>query len=138
MSNLTKFLALAAVTLTVACGKTEEKAPNTVLLNNAPETNAYKEELASLLEKADPSKLEYYFDHYIEKDGIDYLYVNITGAVDATAVVTIREWDDKLKELHESKAKGYSGSKFRNLKLEVERDSANISFVYKGMDGIFD
>jgi len=138
MSNLTKFLALAAVTLTVACGKTEEKAPNTVLLNNTPETNAYKKELASLIEKADPTKLEYYFDHYVEKDGINYLYINIEGAVNATAVVTVREWDDKLKELHESKAKGYSGSEFRNLKLEVERDSANTLFIYKGMDGIAD
>ena len=138
MSNLTKFLALAAVTLTVACGKTEEKAPNAVLLNNAPETKAYKEELASLLEKADPSKLEYYFDHYVQKDGIDYLYVNITGAVDAIAVVTVREWDDKLKELHESKGKGYSGSEFKDLKLEVERNSVNTLFIYKGIDGISD
>ncbi|KGO87863.1 hypothetical protein Q765_05100 [Flavobacterium rivuli WB 3.3-2 = DSM 21788] len=138
MSNLTKFLTLAAVTLTVACGKTEEKAPNTVLLNNEPETKVYKEELASLLEKADPSKLEYYFDHYVQKDGIDYLYVNITGAVDAIAVVTVREWDEKLKELREFKGKGYGGSEFKNLKLEVERNSANTSFVYKGMDGIAD
>ena len=138
MSNLTKFLALAAVTLTLACGKTEEKNPNAVLLNNAPETNAYKEELASLLEKADPSKLEYYFDHYVHQDDIDYLYVNIEGAVDAIAVVTVCEWDDKLEELHESKGKGYSGSEFKNLKFEVERDSANTSLVYKSMDGIFD
>jgi len=138
MSNLTKFLALAAVTLTVACGKTEEKAPNAILLNNAPETKVYKEELASLLEKADRAKLEYYFDHYIQKDGIDYLYVNITGAIDATAIVTVRDWDEKLKELHEFKGKGYGGSEFKNLKLEVERDSANTSFIYKGTDGIFD
>jgi len=138
MSNLTKFLTLAAITLTVGCGKTEEKIPNIVRLNNAPETKAYKEELASLLEKANPTKLEYYFDHYVEKDGTDYLYVNIEGAVDAIAVVTVREWDDKLKELYESKGQGYSGSEFKNLKLEVERDSANTSFVYKGMDGIFD
>jgi len=138
MSNLTKFLALAAIALATASGKTGEKTPNIVRLNNAPETKAYKEELASLLEKADQTKLGYYFDHYVEEDGNDYLYVNIEGAVDAIAVVTVREWDDKLKELHESKGNGYSGSELKNLKLEVERNSANTWFIYKGMDGIFD
>jgi len=138
MSNFTKFVALATLTLIVACGKTEDKASNAILLSNAPETNAYKKELASLLEKIDPTKLEYYFDHYVEKDGTDYLYVNIEGAVDATAVVTVHEWDDNFKKIQKFKGKGYSGSEFKNLKLEVERDSANISFVYKGMDGIAD
>ena len=138
MSNFTKFVALATLTLTVACEKTEDKASNAILLSNAPETKAYKEELVSLLEKTDPTKLEYYFDHYAQKNGTDYLYVNIEGAVDATAVVTVHEWDDKLKKIQKFKGKGYSGSKFKNLKLEVERDSANISFVYKGMDGIVD
>lgn len=82
--------------------------------------------------------MEYYFNHYVHKDSTDYLYVNIEGAVDATAVVTVREWDDKLKYLHESKGKGYSGSEFKNLRMEVERNPANTSFVCKEIDGISD
>jgi hypothetical protein len=138
MLNITKFSVLAVIALTVACGKTEVKTSNAVLLNNAPDTNAYKDELASLLEKADPATLEYYFDHYVQKDNTDYLYINIEGAVEATAVVTVREWDDQLKTIHKFKGKGYGGAEFKNLKLEVERDSANTSFVYKGMDVISD
>jgi hypothetical protein len=40
--------------------------------------------------------------------------------------------------IREFKGKGYSGSEFKNLKLEVERNPANTSFVYKGVDGISD
>lgn len=138
MPNLTKFLAFAIVFLAMACGKTEQKIPNSALLNNAPETKVYKEELATLLDKTDPALLEFYFDHYLQKDGTDYLYVNIKGAIDATAVVTVREWDEHLKIIREFKGKGYGGSEFRNLKLNVERDSVNTAFIYKGMDGIFD
>jgi hypothetical protein len=138
MLNITKFSVLAVIALTVACGKTEETTSNAILLNNAPDKKAYKDKLDSLFEQADPATLEYYFDHYVQKDNTDYLYINIQGAVEATAVVTVREWDDKLKTIHKFKGKGYSGSEFKNLKLEVELNTANTSLVYKGMDGISD
>ena len=138
MLNITKFLALAAITLTVACGKTEVKTSNAVLLNNAPDTKAYKDELASLLEKSDPTKLEYYFDHYVQKEGTNYLHINIEGAVEATAVVTVKQWDEHPDPIRELKGKGYGGSRFKNLKLEIVRDSANTSLIYKGMDRIVD
>ena len=138
MSNLTKFLALAAIALNASCGKTEEKAPNQILAKNAPETEVYKHELASLLEKTDPAKLEYYFDQYVQKDGTDYLYITIEGAIDATAIVTVREWDENLKPIQEFKGKGYGGAEFKNLKLEVARYSANTDFIYKGMGEMSD
>ena len=136
MSNLTKFLALASIALTMACAN--ESKPNEILQHNAPDSRVYKNELGDLLEKTDSSKLYFYFEKYVQKDSIDYLYINIEGDLKATAVVTVKHWDEKLQPLYKSGGMGYRGSEFKNLKLEIERSTADTYFIYKGMDKISD
>lgn len=108
------------------------------MLNNAPESKVYKDTLWALLKKAKPSAVQYSFDRYEHINDTDYLYVTVEGAVQGTAVVTVREWDEPIEKIKAFKGKGYGGAELKNLRLDVESDSVTTSLIYKGADELAD
>jgi len=134
---LTKFLFLSFVILAVSCN--EAVKPNPIFEQALPDSKPYKDELAKQLKLVDNSKLTYYFDSYEQKEGKEYLKTTIEGeGLDASVLIFVKNWDEAILPIKESKGKGYGGGQLVNLKFEVVKDSTATEFVYVSVDEIVD
>lgn len=138
MKKIKHIALIAFLIIAVSCGKTETKAIDPAFKNNAPESKAYKDELAEQLKTANTKKVSYYFEDYSEKDGIHYLNINIEGDINAKTTITVNKADDKLAEIIRTKGKSYYGAELKNLQLDVVQDSLTTEFVYKSVDEVVD
>lgn len=138
MKKLQTLVLTAFLIITVSCGKTETKTVDPAFKNNAPESKAYKDELAEQLKTANTKKVNYYFEDYSEKNGIHYLNINIEGDINAKTVITVNKPDDKLAEIIRTKGKSYYGAELKNLQLDVVKDSLTTEFIFKSVDEVVD
>jgi hypothetical protein len=123
----------------ISCDKPECKNINPIFDKYSPAAKEYKNELCKQLKLVDNSKLSYWLDKYQEDDSLQYLHVFIQGdGLCARGVVIVKEWDDKLKNIHRAKGIGYRGVQLTNLKIDIQQDSNNTELVYQGMDAIVD
>lgn len=138
MKKLHYFALITFLAIAASCGKTETKAVDPVFEKNAPESKAYKDELAEQLKTANTKKVSYYFEDYSEKNGVHYLNINIEGDINAKTVITVNKPDDKLAEIIRTKGKSYYGAQLKNLQLDIVKDSLSTEFVYKSVDEVVD
>lgn len=138
MKRLQTLTLTALLVIAVSCGKTETKAVDPVFEKNAPESKAYKDELAEQLKTANTKKVSYYFEDYSEKNGVHYLNINIEGDINAKTVITVNKPDDKLAEIIRTKGKSYYGAELKNLQLDVVKDSLTTEFIFKSVDEVVD
>jgi len=135
---LTKILFLVSVSFIASCNNTTAKQ-NAVLEKSLPDSKAYKDELVKELKAADPTTLSYFFESYEEKDGKEYLRINIEGEnLEAQTLLLVKNWDAALQPIKEFKGKGYSGGELVNLKYEILQDSTSTEFVYVSANEIVD
>lgn len=138
MKRLQTLTLTALLAIAVSCGKTETKVVDPVFEKNAPESKAYKGELAEQLKTINTKKVSYYFEDYSVKNGVHYLNINIEGDINAKTVITVNKPDDKLAEIIRTKGKSYYGAELKNLQLDVVKDSLTTKFIYKSVDEVVD
>lgn len=127
---LTIFFSLIFLSFAISCNTSEVKQ-NPVFEKSLPDSKVYKDELIKQLGKADKSKLSYYFDSYEVIDGKEYLNITIEGEnLYAHTLMLVKNWDEILKPIKESKGKGYGGGELVNLKYEIVQNPTAVEFVY--------
>ncbi len=97
----------------------------------------YKSALATKIESGNDD-LTYIFDKYVEEKGKEYLDITAQGKdFVATTQVLISQWG-KLEEIKRTKGESYSGAHLDGLQLTTVRDSADLIFIFKDVEGIVD
>ncbi|MDR6562585.1 MULTISPECIES: hypothetical protein [unclassified Arcicella] len=135
ISTITTTL-LGCLTLLTACNDSKN-ASNAVFDKFAPTTKEYKNELASIV-KSNPDELHYIFNKFIEKDGKEYLDIQIKGeAFEATGLVLVNSWI-KLEEIKSTNGLGYAGAELKGLELVVVPSPSGADLVYKDLEEIVD
>ena len=120
-----------------ACNIVDVDNSNTVFDKFSHDASEYKSELATIL-KSRPEGLHYTFNKFVEKDGKEYLDIQIKGdSFTATGLVLVKNWN-KLKSIKRTKGKGYSGAELMGLKLDIEENSSGATLVYNDLERIAD
>ena len=98
----------------------------------------YKKELSKIMNDSTVSAT-YFFENYFTKNNAEYLTIRVeTTDSEAFIDVKILKWDSITSKIKEFKGKGYGGSEFKNLKLNIVDDGKDIEFVYMNVDEIVD
>jgi hypothetical protein len=122
----------------IACDRPECVTNNPVLAKFYFDSEEYKKELARELKNADPAKLTYWFDLYLEKGGAEYIDIHIQGAdLCAEAYIQVNDWA-KLKGIKDTGGLSYHGAQLKGLQLTIEEDSTHTLFIYKDIESTID
>lgn len=126
------------VAIAIACNRPICKNSNPLFDNYSPESREYKNELVKQLAIADHSKLNFWFNQYIESNEQEQLFFDVQGdGLCAVIVLNVEEWN-KLEELRQNKGAGFRGAEFKNLQLDIRQDSLETKFILKDFDKIID
>lgn len=123
----------------VSCDRPVCKNTNVIFDKFTPETKEYKDELIKQIAKVDKNKLTYWMKSYQENDNSESINVNIQGdSLCAIIVLKIASSKNGIEGILKNKGKGYIGAELKNLKFEIEKDSASTEFVFDEISGIID
>ncbi len=123
----------------LSCNRPQCNNTNPVFENNLPASPIYKNELAKQLEQQNNDGLTYWFKSYEERNGKTYLQFYVQNdSVCAVADVLVRQWDDKLAEIKQTKGMGYVGAEITGLQFTVEQHGDSTEFVYQSLSRIID
>jgi hypothetical protein len=121
-----------------ACDRSTCKDQDPIFDRYSYDSQEYKRELADRIRNIGPENLEYWFDAYVQKDGNDYLLVDIRNdSLCATGMIEVNDWH-KLEGIKRTKGVGYKGAKLKGLTFQVTQDSAEVQFTYRTLDRIVD
>ncbi len=121
-----------------ACVAPECKNTNPVFERSHPQDKEYKIELARQLKNIDNSQLGYWIRNYEEKNGKEFLYLDIRGGdLCCTMELTIENWKG-LENVKRTKGVGYSGAMINDLKFNIIEAVARTEFIYRECKGIMD
>lgn len=131
--------AFSLLVFIVSCDKPVCKNTNIIFDKFTPETKAYKDELIKQIEKVDKTKLTYWMKSYHENDNSQSINVNIQGdSLCAVIVLKIASSKNGIEGILKNKGKSYIGAELKNLKFEIEKDSASTEFIFEEISGIID
>ena len=138
--NLIKIItAFSVLIFIVSCDRPVCKNTNVIFDKFTPETKEYKDELIKQIAKVDKTKLTYWMKSYQENDNLQSINVNIQGEnLCAVIVLKISSSENGIEGILKNKGKGYIGAELKNLKFEIEKDSATTEFVFEEIGGIID
>ena len=123
----------------VSCDRTECTNTNVIFDKFTPETKEYKDELIKQIAKVDKTKLTYWMKSYQENDNSQSINVNIQGdSLCAVIVLKIASSKNGIEGILKNKGKSYIGAELKNLKFEIEKDSASTEFIFEEIRGIID
>ena len=123
----------------VSCDRTECTNTNVIFDKFTPETKEYKDELIKQIAKVDKTKLTYWMKSYQENDNSQSINVNIqSDSLCAEIVLKIASSKNGIEGILKNKGKGYIGAELKNLKFEIEKDSASTEFIFEEISGIID
>jgi hypothetical protein len=137
--HITSFFTFLSILLYIyACKTIRCNNSNPIFDHFTYETEAYKRELAKQLQQAGPQTLGYTFDEYVERNGNEFIIVNIQGdGICARGEILVKDWG-KMQAIRDASGGGYRGAALEGLKIEAIQDSAHTQFVYKGIERIVD
>ena len=131
--------ALSLLIFIVSCDRPECKNTNVIFNKFTPETKEYKDELIKQIEKVDKTKVTYWMKSYHENDNSQSINVNIqSDSLCAEIVLKIASSKNGIEGILKNKGKGYIGAELKNLKFEIEKDSASTEFIFEEISGIID
>lgn len=138
-SNLIQFfLILCLVNLSTSCGRKECKNADPILDKYSPDAKEYKSELTKQIELADAGELRYWFIRYFERDGKDFIEIEIQGGkICAKAEVLVEEWGN-LSAIKKTLGVGYSGAELKGFEMMMVKDSVTTNLMYVNADKIVD
>ncbi len=111
---------------------------NTVFDKNASDSRIYNAELAQQIKTQEVNMTHYRVENYEEKDGKEYMNVEMQ-ATDMCAHVKLDITDNvKLNGFREVKGSGYSGAELEGPKLRIEEVNDNYVFYLEDVDKISD
>jgi hypothetical protein len=129
---------LLAVLTTVSCDRPNCKNKNPIFEKYGLNSEEYKIELLSEIEKNGQNNLTYWFYSYIEENGKEYIIVNIQNdSLCAKGMIKVNDWK-KIEGIKRTKGKGYVGAELKGLIFNVKKDSNKIEFVYEDLTRIID
>jgi hypothetical protein len=138
MKTISLFTILFFALVLHACKTTHCTNSNPVFDKFTYETEAYKRELAKQMKQAGPGTLGYTFDEFVEKNGNEFIVVNIQGdGICARGEILVKDWG-KLQAIRDANGGGYRGAALEGLKIETVQDSAQTQFVYSSIERIVD
>lgn len=137
MRHLIYSFYLSLLCTLLSCDRPKCQNTNAVFDNQRPGSMPYNEEL--IIVTGQNRRVTYYFDRYEEKEGMEYIYVNVVGdSICASAVLTLLDNKSGLDELRKVKGNGYSGAELRGLKYSVYKESDRTELIFSGVDDIID
>ena len=123
---------------TGACDRPNCENKNPIFDKYAINSEEYKAELLSQIEKYGQKNLTYWFDSYLVENGKEYITVKIQNdSLCAKGMIQVNDWN-KIEGIKRTKGKGYVGAKLKGLTFNVENDSNRIELVYKDITRIVD
>lgn len=132
------FLNFKCLIITLFFVSCQNEKSNKTLTKLEPESYQYKKEVAKIINDS-TSGPAYFFENYSSKNNAEYLTIRVeTTDSEAFIDVKILKWDSITSKIKEFKGKGYGGSEFKNLKLNIVDDGKDIEFVYLHVDEIVD
>ena len=128
------FVILAAV----SCNSSNCENKNSIFDKYDINSNEYKKELISEIEKLGAQNLTYKFDSYVEKNGKEFIIVNIQNKhICAKGIIRIDNWN-KLEGIKRTEGKGYVGAKLKGLTFKIEEKSNKYELVLTDIKRIID
>ena len=108
---------------------------NPIFSNNLPESDKYKNELASQLRKASDNELFFFTDKVVSKNSVQLLYVSIkSDSLCATGILHINKPNQVLENLLKAKGMSYEGSMLKNLKYDIVQND----LIFKSVEAVVD
>jgi hypothetical protein len=139
MNNFIRFFLLGNI-LTACVSQNMQPCinANNIFDSLGADDSLYKRELAKELVKADLSKVLFYFEGYVEKNGKEYLNVSIHGDnLCANAMMRVTQWKG-IEDIKRTKGLSYCGAELKGLKFDAHRDSLETEFIYTSVEKIID
>ena len=135
--STSKITFISCIVALTACTNVKDDTSNSVFKQFSPTTKEYKNELAAKL-KSNPTELHYTFNKLVEKDGKEYLDIEVKGDdFKAIGHVLVNNWR-KLEGIKRTKGQSYSGAELRGLKLDIEEHSSGANLIYNDVEKIVD
>jgi hypothetical protein len=137
ITYLPVMISLVILTM-VACDRPNCENKNPIFDKYAINSEEYKTELMSQIEKYGQQNLTYWFDSYRVENEKEYITVKIQNdSLCAKGIIQVNDWN-KIEGIKRTKGKGYVGAKLKGLTFNVENDSNRIELVYKDITRIVD
>lgn len=106
--------------------------------NISPYNEAYKTELARLIDSAGKDAYRYWIAGYTTKNGSEYLEANIQNDnVCAIMVLDVTD-NSQLQQFRNVQGKGYAGASLVGLDYIITRRKGEVSFVLNNVGRIVD
>jgi len=119
------FLSISFFILFISCDRPQCENTNVIFDSNTPESFIYKTELEKNINQIGSDNLDYWLKSYKEKDGKDYLLVNVQNdTLCAIMQLTVTNWNE-LRDIREKKGVGRIGAKLGGLKYTIVTNARN-------------
>lgn len=120
-----------------SCNMRECRTNNPVFANFSPDSREYRNELAKQIQDIGPGNLSYWHDHYLKRDGDEYIVVQIQGdGLCAKGEIQVNDWT-KMGGLRKEPS-GYSGAELVGLDFEIVPNPSGDKFLFKNVNRIID
>lgn len=131
-------LSIIAAIFLGACGQPDCKNENVVFERYPTASKEYTNELARQLRSNGGKNISFWFDHYEEQEGKEYIFVDAIGnKFCAKAKILVTDWN-KLAGIRKTKGAGYNGAGLVGLTVDYLQDSTSSQLIYKNIDHISD
>lgn len=132
-------ISIAILILFGSCKSNDCFNRNEVFAKYNPSTKIYKNELAKQIRLLNPDQISYYLEGYKKTKDKEYINVNIQAeGLCATCSVLVKQWDNTVKNIQQTRAMGYYGAQLNNLQFDFIEDSTGVQLVYKSIESIKD
>ncbi len=122
----------------VSCDRPECRNENSVFDEYGKETSTYKIELIKEVERIGMNNLRYWLHSYEERDGHEFILVNIQGEdLCAIGEIEVKNWE-RIGGIKEKKGIGYRGAELVGLTFDYEQRGDFIDLQFKDLDHILD
>lgn len=142
-NNFSRCLILPTILIGVifsisSCDNTGCENKNAVFDRFASGTKEYQAELAKQVQDAGMSNITYSFEKYFQKDGEDFIVVNMKGpGLCAKGEMLVQEWGN-MEGIHAAKGGGYTGAGLAGFRFRITQDAISPKFIYKSVDRVID
>lgn len=131
-------LLVCFIGLFASCDRPECITTNSVFKQKSPEDQAYKRELATIIDSQGIDAFDYWVAGYEKTPYGNFLLANIQNNNTCAIIVLEDKELEPLRLLAFNEAKGYYGAKLKGLKYEVQRHGDSVAFVCTSLRRIID
>ena len=131
-------LTLLTILFLISCNKPECNNNNPIFDKYEIETFEYQTELIKKLQKYNSEDLKYWFDSYSNKNGKEYIIVEVQGEGLCAKIQLLITNTNKLENLIRNKGVSYEGAELRGLTYGILEKDSSIEIVYSDLVRIID